>query len=204
MLIVMGIMAILTGVSAVAVNSLLSASRVDSGAYNVSSFVELARNEAIARRSYVWVGFTNVTVGPAAPQLVVAAVASIDGSTNSTQSNLLPLAPPLHVPGVALSNWSSLKTATQALFTGGATDSISTNTAGISFTAGTAQFTGTTITVTPRGQALLKGVPSARDGYIQYMDISFLQAIGSHVTNRNDASVVLDGSTGNPSIVQVQ
>ena len=204
MLVVLAIMAILAALSVAAFNAIVGAGNVVSSAYNVSDIVELARNEAITRQSYVWLGCSNFT-SPGASGVVFAAVSSIDGSTNSAQTNLMGLSQPLHVNGMVLTDWNALKAATRGTYTNTAPKSVSTNTAGISFQDGPAQFNGTTITFTPRGEALLKGAPSPTDGYDLSIDISLRQTHGASVAaNADDAAVVIDGATGNPSIVRLQ
>src|SRR5690606_36583776 len=61
LLMVMGILSLLISTSLVALQSLNSAQRSTAAAYDLASYLEMARSEAMARRTYVWVGLTSDT-----------------------------------------------------------------------------------------------------------------------------------------------
>jgi len=205
LLVVIGIMVLLAVLAVPAFNSIAGAHSVVSGVYRVQAFVELARDEAVSRQSYVWIAVTNAASGANTPEVVLAATASIDGSTNNIQTNLTSIAPPLRISGMVLTNWGALKPATQSFFTNGVPESVSTNTGGITFHYGSQPFGPATITFTPRGEAMLLGTPGTTDGYTENIDISLRQAHGTTVSaDADDAAVVIDGATGNPLIVRIQ
>jgi prepilin-type N-terminal cleavage/methylation domain-containing protein len=204
LLVVIAIMALLAYLTLPAFSSLSGAQAVNQGVYEVSSVLQLARSEAVSRRTYVWVGFSQTTAA-GRPVLTMAVTSSKDGTTNAAPANLLNLNIPSRVDGVVLSKWTDLKPATTATVPNVAPVSVEANQNGLSFTSGQAQFTGSTITFTPRGEAMLLAAPSLYDPYDPYIDVSFRQS--NTVTpsaNANDASVLVEGGTGMVQTVRVQ
>lgn len=86
LLVVMGIIAVLTALVAPAFTSLKSAGDVTSAADTIKGLVEQARNYAMAKNTYAWVGFFEEDANSSTPavagngRLVMSAVASIDGT----------------------------------------------------------------------------------------------------------------------------
>src|SRR5207237_7774132 len=107
MIVVTGVIAILMVLVVPAFTNLKSAGDVTSAAYTIKGVLEQARTYAIANNTYTWVGFyeeettatTPTNAQPPYPgmgRLLLAVVASIDGTTkcqdpNSTTSNRVPL-----------------------------------------------------------------------------------------------------------------
>lgn len=204
LLVVMAVIGLLAAVTVSAFNAIAGAHGVSQGAYELSGFLELARSEAVARQTYVWVGVitTNVHGGS---EVRMAAVCSRDGSANASPANLMNLIKVLRLQSVVLTNWGGLKPETRNVFSNGVPQSVATNSSGIAFSAGTSQFAKSTLTFTPRGEAMLMGSPGSYDGYPPYIDISIRQAHGTVVTDEaDDASVVVDGATGSSTMVQLQ
>jgi prepilin-type N-terminal cleavage/methylation domain-containing protein len=205
LLTVMAIIGILSVAAIPAFNAIAAAQGVRQGAYDIAGLLELARSEAVARQTYVWVGFgTTNTSGR--DELIAAAVYSRDGTgTNSVASNLASMVKILRVPNAGLVRWNDLKAATKGYFTNGTPSSLATNTTGIAFTFGQSQFQSKTLTFTPRGEVLLKGSVSPDDGFVPTVDISFRQIRGGVVQpDADDASILLDGATGMPKIVRIR
>lgn len=202
LLVVMGIIVMLVSVVTPVFHGMQSAQGVTQGTYDTAGLLELARAEAITRRTYVWVGFQNSTN----PQEIrMAAVYSRDGTSDASASNLMNLTRVLHIKNVLMTNWDDLKNTTRTLLTDGTSNSVASNSAGISFTVGTSRFEKTTITFTPRGQAMLKGTPTSDDGYISLIDVSFRQSHGQTVqSNADDAALIVNGATGTQKIIQLQ
>ena len=204
LLVVLTIIGAVVALAAAAITSIMGARQVSSGAYDVQQLVELARNEAMTRQTYVWIGCLN-TRREGEPEVDLAAVYSRDGSTNSVSSNLLPLAKPLRIAGVMGIEWNALKESTRALFTNAVPKSVMANGNGITFSVNQARFAGATLTFTPRGEALLKGAPGPDDGYDASIDISLRRSRGGAVrSDSDDAAVVIDGATGNPQLIRLQ
>lgn len=203
---ILAVVAIMTALTLVAIPSIGSidkARRMGRAVHDLSDFLQLARYGAISRQTYVWVGARNVTIeGQYNVQLM--AVYSLDAtSSNVTPANLRPLLKTLQVPGMRLCQWSNLKSTTQELLGQGTPESIASNTNGIQFTVGPAAYT-ETLTFTPKGEVLLKGAPTAYDGYNELIDISLQQTNGITVpAGGEDAAVVLAGATGVPKIIRI-
>ncbi|XHR30442.1 MAG: Tfp pilus assembly protein FimT/FimU [Chthoniobacteraceae bacterium] len=78
----------------------ISDARGTSGAIDtLSGAIENARQSAMQMNTWVWVGIAD-TSSAAEPQLSVVEVASRDGSTDLSQSNLMVLGKPVHVSRV--------------------------------------------------------------------------------------------------------
>jgi prepilin-type N-terminal cleavage/methylation domain-containing protein len=207
MLVAISVLGLLAVCTTPAFQALAKSRAMTQGAYDIAGLLELARNEAIARQTYVWVGFqaTN-TVGN--PEIHAAAVYSLDGSgTNTSADNLSALSRVVKIRGAALSDWNSLKTDTRNLLSsGGVTASVATNSAGITFDVGRTSFQNRlSVTFTPRGEALLQGVVGPNDGYDRVIDISLREMHGSTVRpSADDAALIVDGSTGAVGILRLQ
>ena len=208
---VMAIIGLLTALTVPAINSLASAHGVAQGAYSVADLLELARNEAVAKQTYVWVAFQNATVFGSS-ELQMAAVYSKDGSDGTkynadpvaTAANLGSLTKVLLVQNVTLTSWSALQSRTRALYAVQTPVSVASSKTGLAFKVGPTQFSGLTLTFTPRGQAMLQAEPGLDGGYDAAIDVSFRQTHGTNVSpNADDAAVVIDGSTGTPTIVRL-
>jgi type II secretory pathway pseudopilin PulG len=98
LLAVITIMIILTALLAPAFTNLKSAGDVTSAAYTIKGVLEQARTYAMASNTYVWVGFYEEATTAASPtnaappypgkgRVLLAIVASMDGTTNSATSN---------------------------------------------------------------------------------------------------------------------
>ncbi|XHR31004.1 MAG: Tfp pilus assembly protein FimT/FimU [Chthoniobacteraceae bacterium] len=206
LLAVMAVLGFLVSATLPAFNSITDSRGITKGIYDTEGLLELARNEAISRQTYVWVAFQNMNT-PTGSEIRMAAVASLDGSgTNTNSSNLIPFTRIIHIRDAQLIHWSDLKAATKNLLTGSIPESVVDNTEGTAFTVGNTSFnTGNSITFTPRGEALLKGAASATDGYDNLIDVSFRKAHGSVVTaNADDAAVIVQGSTGMAHTLRLQ
>jgi hypothetical protein len=187
-------------------NSVAAAHGVSQGLYQVSALLELGRSEAMARQTYVWVVFENTTVGnfSGESEIRMAAFASQDGTSTPSSSNLLQITKVLHLHDAKLTNWSSLKSATQGVLPGlipvtpvPSPVDVYGNNNSISFLTGINQGTQYSVTFTPRGEAMLATTPGAYTPYDNWIDVSLQQTHGTQVTaNALDAAVVIDGSTG--------
>ncbi len=90
LLTVITILALLTAATVAALPSILGARGLAKAVEDTTGMLELARSEAMARRTYVYVAFLNTnSFGNA--EIRIAAVASLDGSTDTNAANLKPL-----------------------------------------------------------------------------------------------------------------
>ena len=200
------VMAVIVVISLVAVPFLRSVgdSRVvTQDLYDAASLVEFARSEAVARQTYVWVGFQGeMSVGR--PVLLGAAVYSRDGSSDGSPENLASLTKVYALSGIVLSKWGDLKAATRATVPDAAPRSVAENPSSISFRAGRNDFKNT-LTFTPRGEAMLAGAPDVNTPYDAQIDVSFRQAQGAQVrADADDGALLIDGGTGTVRKVRVQ
>jgi prepilin-type N-terminal cleavage/methylation domain-containing protein len=75
---------------------------------DVSGMLELGRAEAMATRSYVYVGFANTINGDGSAELRIGAVISIDGSSNTASTNLQPISKLVKLPNMLMTNYTNL------------------------------------------------------------------------------------------------
>ncbi len=164
--------------------------------------LKLARNEAVARQTYVWVGFEAVGTD----EVRVACVGAVDQDGSNTQaSNLFYIGKVLGVRGVSLVEWSGLRQATRdaaasQYSTAIAPVSVANAGGGVEFQTRNVSFDQRkSITFTPRGQAMVEGVVTADSGYDRYIDVSFRQTKGAA---GEEASVVINGATGGMEVIR--
>ena len=220
LLVVVAVIVVLSSAAGPAFNSILANRGVDSGIANVADFLEMARNEAMTRQTYVWVGLSGTsTSGALGLEMAAAFSTDTSGSYNNlvgSSSNVRPFTKVLQVQNVAFSQWNSLKQATRNQWNSGnapyPTDVCGSQPSGnVSFTVGGTQFNSAAIpflTFTPQGEVILSGTAGPQTGYGGFYDIGLRQAHGSVAppagsTLVNDAAIVIDGATGATSVVQL-
>ncbi|HYR22037.1 MAG TPA: prepilin-type N-terminal cleavage/methylation domain-containing protein [Chthoniobacterales bacterium] len=108
LLVVIAIIAILMVLVVPAFNGINSNRNFSRAVNDVSGFLELARAEAMATRSYVYIGFANTTNSDGNSELRIGAVISIDGSSNAASTNLRPISKLVKIQNVQMTNYSSL------------------------------------------------------------------------------------------------
>jgi prepilin-type N-terminal cleavage/methylation domain-containing protein len=192
LLVVVAIIAVLSILAAPAVSSITQARGVSEAAQQISSAVEMARSEAVARRTYVWLGLQTVT-NAGTTDVVVGMVYSKDGSTNHQAANLQPVARPVTLRQVGLTNSSEVPGSPVEL--AGFRD-------GIEMDFGpAAQFTDKrSLTFTPLGEVLTIASPSATSPFEPLMALGIAASRGAALDQNNIASVAIDGSSGIPTI----
>lgn len=201
LLVVLNIVAYLVWFAAPALFSILTGQGVSEAAYNVSAAVEQARNEAVSRRTYVWLAMQE-EVRDGNLGLRIGAVRSKDGKANTNAANLVPIGSPTLVSRVGLVEMvspGSVSVSTTAP-TNGAID-LTEALSGIRFRIGNANFDqGRTITFMPRGEVSTNPTPSASSGFDPLLLVSLRQTHGTNLTPGNDVTVAIDGSVGTPVI----
>lgn len=201
LLVVLNIIAYLLWLAAPALFSILTGRGVSEAAYDVSAAVEQARNEAVTRKTYVWLAMQE-EVKDGNLGLRIGAVRSKDGKANTSASNLLPVGKPLLVSHVGLveiglPGTNSVYTTAP---TNGAVD-LTDALGGIRFSIGKVAFDqGRTVTFMPKGEATTNPVPTSTSGFDPLMLLSLRQAHGTKLFPGNDVSVAIDGSVGTPAI----
>lgn len=200
LLVVVAIIGVLASFAVPALNSIGGARGSVDAAYKISQSMELARAEAVARRTYVWIGLED-SESFGNRNLLLGGVYSKDGSTNSSAANLQPLFRSILMEKVGLvanpdtgANNSEYSSA-QAL---------QTNQSGITFSTSSQNFRLKTITFTPSGEAMLSGSPALTAPFDSKILIGIRGFRGTAESKDNDIAVVLDGSAGIPVIYRKQ
>ena len=199
LLVVINIVAYLVWFAAPALFSILTGQGVSEAAYDVSAAVEQARNEAVTRKTYVWLAMQE-EVSDGNLGLRIGAVRSKDGKANTNASNLIPIGKPLLVSHVGLVELGSPANISTTAPTNGAVDLVDAL-GGARFQIGRVSFDqGRTVTFMPRGEATTNPVPTASSGFDPLMLLSLRQTRGTNLIPGNDISVAIDGSVGTPVI----
>lgn len=192
LLVVVAIIAVLSVLAVPAISSITQARGATEAAQQISAAVELARNEAVARRTYVWLALQEQTNAGSA-DLLLGMVYSKDGSaTNLATANLQPLTRALTFKQVGLTNSSGVPESPRELapFSGG-----------IEMQVGPAKFTARrSITFTPLGEVLTVPSPTPTSPFERLMAVGVAAARGPQLDQNNIASVSIDGSTGIPNV----
>lgn len=199
LLIVIAIVGLMASFAITGFKDMATSHGVGQALADVNSILELARNEAVTRQTYVWAAFRDASNSDGL-EIQMALAGSIDGTTNTAGTNLTSISRVVRAKNVGLVPWSSLNSLTQDLLENTNTPAdLSDNSTGITYTYNSqSKFTNTTITFTPRGEAMLKGAPLPSDGFTPLIGIGIVLARGGQKdsTGKNDGAVVLDGSTG--------
>lgn len=198
LLVVVAIVGLLAALSIPAFTSIGQARGVSEAAYQVAAAIEFARNEAISRQTFAWVGFQDQT-NSGSRDLWVGMVYSKDGSTtNMAAANLQPMGRAFMIQRVGLVDTATLQVGTNL----SSCASVYTN-SGAAFTVGQRAFAGRTVTVTPAGEFMLASLSGAivpTNGFDPKIAIGLRGFRGTTPVSDNDVAVVIDGSVGIPTI----
>ena len=199
LLVVVAIIGILAAVAVPAFNSIGQARGVSEAAFQVSAAVELARSEAVARQTFVWLGLQNQT-NFGNVDLRVGMVYSKDGSsTNTAQANLQPVARSFVIQRAGVVSSGDIAAGTNL----SAMDDLFTNSAG-SFQIANQTLADRILTFTPDGEVLLVRTPGSSTPFSKQIAVGLKAFRGTTPMTGNDAAVVIDGSTGIPAIFQIR
>jgi type IV fimbrial biogenesis protein FimU len=189
LLVVVSIIGLLAAFAVPAFNSIGQARGVAEAAYQISAAVELARAEAIARRTYVWLGLHAETNSG---DLLVGIVYSKDGSNDSTPNNLQPVGRSLLIQRVGLVDSDNVPESPKEL---------AEESGGIAFEIGQAEFTDKrSITFTPFGEVMTEPAPDPTTPFEPLLAVGLATARGNQIDSGNIVSVAIDGSVGIPTI----
>ncbi len=196
LLVVLNIITYLVWFAVPALISILTAHGVTAAAYDISAAIEQARNEAVSRRTYVWLAMQE-EVREGSLGLRIGAVRSKDGKAHTNASNLIPIGKPLLIPHIGLTNVAGVLSPASS---GGAVD-LTDFLDGMQFQIAKIPFDqGRTITFMPKGEATTNPTPTASSGFDPLMYLPLCQTHGTNLTPGNNVTVVIDGSVGTPSI----
>jgi len=200
LLVVVAAVGILASLAVPAFQSIGAARGTVDAAYKIADAVELARSEAVARRTFVWLGLQDAT-NFGNRNLRLGVVYSKDGSTNTSAANLQAISRPVLLERVGLVGSADTGTNNARYATATA---LANNSAGATFSVGSQSFSNKTITFTPTGEAMLAGLPTATTGFDFQILIGLRGFRGTTEATNNDIAVVVDGSAGIPAIFRKQ
>ncbi len=188
LLVVIAVIAVLVGLAVPALVSLTQGSGMRRAITSVSDSLELARTEAMAQSTWVWVGVADTTKANAAstPELAITTVISRDGTRDTTSANLLPLTRPVRVENVKLLPARTDGTPVGTRVLEGSPFVFAAPVDGQSVS-----FTGTIIAFSPQGEALLD--PAATSAWIE---IPLREMRGTTEVVDKTASILVSGLSG--------
>ncbi len=210
LLVVIAILAILAALSAPSVSSLIRSRATTRAVNEISALLELARNEAMTRQGYAWIGFDVATNAEGNDELRAVVLSTADGVVDTTTKGTT-VAISTARPNTRTFRWENVKLV-PASELGGIKDLAReaseplVRQAKQGFRlgpAGTATTSFWTITFTPQGYALLKGLPDIVTPYTKFIDIGLQPTRGGkNVETPDQAALVLDGVNGHTEILR--
>lgn len=196
LIVVIAIIGLLAALAMPTLSLMGQARGVSEAAYELASAVDLARSEAIARQTFVWLCM-QPQINSGNLGLRVGMVYSKDGTTNTNAANLQPIGRALLIQRVGLANTADLHVAASL---SSAID-LSGVSGGVSFRIGQTNFDSKrTITFTPLGEVTTNAAPSSASGFDPRLAVGLRQANGTTLMTSNDIAVAIDGSVGIPTI----
>jgi prepilin-type N-terminal cleavage/methylation domain-containing protein len=181
-LVVLAVIGALSAVAVPAFNSIGQARGVTEAAFAVSSAIEQARSEAVARNTFAWLGIREEISG-GSKILRVGVFYSKDGSPTAIQANTQLAGRPSLIKNAALSATPDLGDAGNH---------------GLAYGTGNdKQFT-IALTFTPAGEVLEIISPTAMDGFLPTLSLTLKQTRGTTELEDNSVTITVDGSTGIP------
>ncbi len=199
LLLVLTVMILLLWLVVPALFSIIAAQEVTAAGYDLSAAVEQARNEAVTRRTYVWLAMEE-EVRDGNLGLRIGTVRSKDGKAHTNASNLMPVGKALHVLRIGLLRADASSSAP----TNGAVDLTGAQ-GGIRFKIGQASFDqGRTLTFMPKGEVSTNPAPTSASGFDPVMFLSICKSRGTNISAGNNVTMVIDGSVGTPAIYRNQ
>lgn len=192
LLVVIAIVGILAVATVPALPSILGSKGVAKAVENTTEILGLARTEAMSRRTYVYVAFLNTT-SFGNSELLIGAVASLDGSTDTSASNLRPIAKALKVERTMLT--PGIPSQVSGLVSNPAFGM--SNTVDLpAFTVGDVDFQGATdgIIFSPNGEALSAATSKT---FLPNVDFGLVATKGTTPQTNDGAAVRYLGGSGN-------
>jgi type IV fimbrial biogenesis protein FimT len=211
LLVVISIIIVLSSFMMPAFNSIMKAGGVSGAMNDVSGMIDIARTEAMGKRTYVCLGFQNATVKGSA-QLWVVAARSLDGTPALTGNNMQVIGKVLKLDNIILTGSATLSQKTSDVLTSstvaalevvGSSATVSPG-LGVSMSGSNTYFT-QLVVFTPQGQALVTTNPAAATPPTPFTNqilIGLNKAAGTTTLKSSSDSValVLNGGTGSVSV----
>jgi len=186
LLVVVAIVGVLAAVAVPALPSMLGAKGVTKAVNDTSGILELARSEAMARKTYVFVAFVNTNNVFGNSELCIGAVSSSDGSANTDPGNLRAIAKAIKIDRTLMvTNETELPANVRGLVSNAR---FLTNTSGPTFQIGKVSFptSSSFLIFSPNGEAL--GTVNSLN-FLPNVDIGLVATKGT-VPQTNDGAVV--------------
>ncbi|MBA3351181.1 MAG: prepilin-type N-terminal cleavage/methylation domain-containing protein [Blastocatellia bacterium] len=108
LMVVIVIIAIMTALLVPAFNNINGSRGLTRAITDTSGMLEFARAQAMANRTYVYVGFVNTANSDGNSELRMGAVISIDGTSSTAATNLRPLSKLVKIPNVQTTVYTDL------------------------------------------------------------------------------------------------
>lgn len=191
LLVVIAIVGILAALAIPAASSMTRARTVTDAAYQLAAVVETARTEAIARRTFVWLGMQTNDGAGGSPQVVTGLVFSRDGTTNMADTNLQPLGRAQRIDRLGIFSPPGAS--------GNLTD-LTAQRPGTNFKIGGVTFTNFILAFTPMGEISTNPTPAPGSGFTPRIGLRLLAMRGASPETNNPVDLILSGGTGLPSI----
>lgn len=187
LLVVIALVALLMALAVPAFVSIAQGQGMKRAVNYASDVLELARTEAMAKSTWVWVGVSDTTGDniAKAPEITIATVASKDGTTNTSANNLIQLAKPIRIENVTILS-APTQWASNARTLAGGKFSFSTPVAGK-----TKSFGDTVIGISPQGEVVLD--PAIISPWIE---LGLSEKRGSTTITNKTASIRISGISG--------
>lgn len=184
LLVVMAIIGALAAFALPAFTSIGQARGATESGYQIGAFLDLARTEAITRRTYVRAAMV-VTNHAGRSEVRLGAMASGDGTPGT--NDLRQLTKVITLRDVTLSK-SGLPDVEELA---------SAQAPGLVFRIGHTQFgSGPVVTFTPSGEALTNAIPTEDTGFTPRMALGVFQTRGNQTLTNNSLQITIDGATG--------
>jgi prepilin-type N-terminal cleavage/methylation domain-containing protein len=198
LLAVIGMIALLAVLVAPSIQQVGGSNRIGRAVSELTALLELARTEALARSTYVWVAFANRTNPAGNAELCAVAFASRDGTAIASGALVEPITKMLKLEGVQLTSKDQLSSAVQNLYETATTAAVSTATAPKNLPPLQNITFDRTLTLAPDGKAMLDAVPTSSTGFENLIDISLRPMRGTAVdsTSNDHVSIWLSGGSG--------
>lgn len=131
-MVVIGIIAVMTTLIVPAFKGINGSRGITRAVNDVANVLELARSEAMAKRTYVYVGFANTMNSDGNSELRIGAVSSLDGSLDAASANLAPLSKLVKLPNIQMTKYGDLPTSVQTAATSYGQDNSLSSPTGVS------------------------------------------------------------------------
>lgn len=187
LLVVITLVAILSAIAVPAFLSISSGSGMKKAITGVSDALEMARTDAMATSTWIWVGIADTTADNPSknPQITIATVASRDGTTNTAATNLIQRNKPLIIDNVTILT-NATTWGTNATVAKGSSFQFVQTVAGLSKT-----FTNTVIGFSPQGEAVLSTAAVS-----SWLEVGVREMRGSTPIPSKTASIQVSGVSG--------